>query len=314
MHRIVVIIVQLTCLALFASPCMADPIRIADDSGQEISLQKPATRVVPLYGGFTEMLVAIGAGPSLIARTQADESPPEVGKLPSIGTHMHPNIEMIVGLKPDLVVQSASRHSATPEIEQIQSSGVPVAVFSLQTFDEIFSAMERLGVLTGRADASRNCVAALKKRLEAVKNKVAGIGKKPRVFFEVRAEPLSAAGKDTIVQEILTAAGAENVVTGEGIVHYDMEALLADNPDVVIVQTGPMNRNPIDPGKRAHYDQLKAVREGKIVTVDELLFSRPGPHAVDAVEQLAAALFPDLFAGKGAAQSAASAPGQDSGR
>jgi iron complex transport system substrate-binding protein len=283
-------------LQAFASFAQAEPVRIVDDLGNTIELQAPARRVISLYGAFAEMLYAIGAGPSLIARTQADEIPPEIRKLPAVGTHMRPNVEMLVGLKPDLVVQSASRRSATPEMDAVANAGIPVAIFSPKTLEGIFSTMERLGVLTGREDEARAAVDDLRKRLKAIKAKVEKVEKRPRVFFEVRAEPLAAAGKDSIVQEILTAAGAENVVSIDaGIARYGFELLLRDDPDFYIVQSGPMNKNPPDPKNRSHFDQLRAVREGRVLFVDELLFSRPGPRAVDAVAQLAVLLFPDRF-------------------
>ena len=119
-----------------------------------------------------------------------------------------------------------------------------------------------------------------------------------RVFFEVRGEPLTGAGKGSIVQDILLAVGAENALENEkAIVQYSFESLLLADPDVYIVQRGPMNRNPMDPRKRAHFDRLRCVRNGKIIFVDEFLFSRPGPRCVDAVEQLAAALYPEKFKG-----------------
>jgi len=37
------------------------------------------------------------------------------------------------------------------------------------------------------------------------------------------------------------------------------------------------------------------VREGRVMTADEFIFSRPGPRCVDAVELLAAALYPERF-------------------
>jgi iron complex transport system substrate-binding protein len=303
-------------LPALASIVQAEPVRIVDDPGNAVELQTPARRVISLYGAFAEMLYAIGAGPSLIARTQADEIPPEIRKLPAVGTHMRPNVEMLVGLKPDLVVQSASRRSATPEMDAVAASGIPVAIFSPKTLEGISSTMERLGVLTGREGGARAAVDDLRKRLEAIKTKVENVEKRPRVFFEVRAEPLAAAGKDSIVQEILTAAGAENVVSIDtGIARYGFELLLRDDPDFYIVQSGPMNKNPPDPRNRSHFDQLRAVREGRVLFVDELLFSRPGPRTVDAVAQLAELLFPDRFESASAtpnpAGPAPESPGKD---
>lgn len=272
----------------------ADPIRIVDDWDQSISLDQPARRIIPLYGAFSEMLFAMGAGSQVIARTQADHYPPEIENLPSVGTHMRPNVEMILGLKPDLVIQSASRRTATAEMEQLVEAGIPVAVFAPRTFEEIFSTLQRLGVLTGQEQQAQSLTEKMKNRLETVKNRLPDKNRRPRVFFEVRAEPLTAAGRGSVVQEILIAAGAENVLESDkALLQYDIEALLAQDPDVYIVQEGPMNRNPADPRKRAHFDRLRSVREGKIIFVDEMLYSRPGPRCVDAVEQLAAALYPE---------------------
>ena len=43
------------------------------------------------------MLYDIGAGEQLVARTQSDHHPPEISALPSVGNHMRPNVEMILG-------------------------------------------------------------------------------------------------------------------------------------------------------------------------------------------------------------------------
>ncbi len=281
-------------IPFFVSPAVS--VEITDDLGQKISLQQPAHRIIPLYGAFAEMLFSIGAGDFVVARTQADNYPPRLTDLPSVGTHMRPNVEMIMGLKPDLVIQSATRRDETPEISRLSDSGIPVAVFAPRNFPEIFSVIERLGVLTGHSSEASVFVETLRSRLAAVRDKLAGVETKPKVFFEIRAEPLTGAGYGSIVQEILNAVAAENALKNDkAIVQYNIEALLVQNPDFYIVQEGPMNRNPMPPAKRPHFDRLKCVQEGRVLTADEFIFSRPGPRCVDAVEQLAAVLYPDRF-------------------
>ncbi|MCE5334050.1 MAG: helical backbone metal receptor [Desulfobacteraceae bacterium] len=271
---------------------------IVDDLGQPIKLKTGATRIIPLYGAFAEMLFSIGAGDQVIGRTQADTFPPELARLPSVGTHMRPNVEMILGLKPDLVIQSASRKDETPEISRLVDSGVPVAVFSAKNFAEIFSVVERLGVITGRNSEAAAFVRSLSQRLERVSNAIgaADLAARPKVFFEIRAEPLTGAGRGSIVNEILNAAGAVNAIKNDkAIVQYSLEALLLENPDYYIVQEGPMNKSPVPPAQRPHYDRLNSVRDGRIVFADEFIFSRPGPRCVDAVEFLAGKLHPGKF-------------------
>ena len=64
-------------------------------------------------------------------------------------------------------------------------------------------------------------------------------------------------------------------------------------PEAYIIQQGPMNRNPSDPLSRPHFQVLDAMKKGKILFVDEQAYSRPGPRAVDAVEELAIFLHPN---------------------
>jgi len=290
----------LCCFVGASNRGAAAPVAVTDDWGQTIRLSRPASRIIALYGAFAEMLCAMGAGDRLIARTQADIHPPEIQRLPSVGTHMRPNVELILGLKPDLVIQSASRRAATAEMERLVHAGIPVAVFHPTDFPSLFSCMERLGTLTGREAEAQETTAELRRRLEAVAARIHGARSRPRVVFEIRSIPLTVGGRAGMVEAVLEAAGAQNAVeTDRAIVPFDVESLLHLDPDVYVVQEGPMNKNPTHPADRPHFDRLRAVREGRVFFVDEFRYSRPGPRAVDAVEELAARLFPERF-GRGA--------------
>ncbi len=292
-------LLSIACLSMAfccLAPRPAQAIEIVDDLGRKIDLAKPAGRIIPLYGAFAEMLFSIGAQDAVVARTQADTFPPGLALLPSVGTHMKPNVEMIIGLKPDLVIVSGSRREETPEISRLIDSGVPVAVFTPKTFEDIFSVINKLGSLSGHTREASDFSAGLAARLKAVKEKLTGIKINPKVFFEIRAEPLTGAGRGSIVDEILKAAGAQNILdSNKAIVEYSVEALLIQDPDFYVLQQGPMNKGAVPPDKRVHFDRLKCVRESKILIADEFIFSRPGPRCVDAVEQLAAALHPERF-------------------
>lgn len=284
-------------------------VSVTDDWGQTIRLEQPASRVIPLYGAFTEMLYAIGAGGRVIARTQADAHPDAVRSLPAVGTHMRPNVEMILGLRPDLVIQSVSRRTATPEMERLQEVGIPVAIFAPKDFQGVFHTMERLGILTGHEREAREAVRGLSRRLEAIRHTTSEAAQRPRVVFEVRSRPLTVAGTGSMAHQILEAAGARNAVDHPGaVVVFSQEALLALDPDVYIVQEGPMNRNPEPLSQRPHFQRLRAVQTGRVLVVDEHLFSRPGPRCVDAVEMLARTLHPDLFAPAPSAETGGKGP------
>lgn len=276
----------------------ATPIEIVDDTGRTIRLDHPATRIIALYGAYNEILAGMGLESRIVGRTKADVLPPSIEQKPSIGTHMRPNVEIVLSLKPDLILQSAGRREAMMPVNQLRTQGVHVAVFDPISFADLFSVIKRLGILTGEPAAAQQLVVGLEDRLNNVKKKLeqSKSTARPKVVFEVRYPNLLCAGTKTIVNDVIEYAGGTNCITNEKkIVRVDMERLISCNPDYYIVQRGPMNRNPQPTTDRPHFEVLEAVRKGRVMTVDEQLFSRPGPRSVDAVEQLARFIHPGLW-------------------
>lgn len=268
-------------------------IQVVDDQGKEIILPHPARRIIALYGAYNEILAAMGLEDRLTGRTKADTLPPSILTKPSIGTHMRPNIELILGLKPDLIIQSAGRRDAMLIVEQLRKEGLYVAVFHPANFDELFSVIKRVGILTDEVSGANRLISSMQSRLQKTEYDFGDITVRPKVFFEVRYPNLLGAGRGSIINDIIKRAGGINCIEShKKLVRIGMEALIKRDPDVYIIQRGPMNKNPSHLSERPHFHVLRAVRDGKMMMVDEQVFSRPGPRSVKAVEQLAAFLHP----------------------
>lgn len=310
------------CLAVllaFVPQRAVSAVCITDDGGDRICLDAPAQRIVPLYAAFTDILTDMGLADRVAGRTKTDTGPENAtpGIIPSIGTHMRPNLELILGLKPHLALQMGGRAEAAESVAALRRHGVPTAFFRVRSFADLFSVIERVGILTGEEDRAASLVLALQARLAGLEKAVSrasggsgtGLGlppsqpgkPQPSVFFEVRYPNLLGAGPDSIVTDIIRAAGGRNALAGADapragrVVRLSEEELLRLDPDVYCVQTGPMNKNPFSPEKRPHFAGLRAVRSNNVFFVDEHVFSRPGPRAVDAAEQLVRILHPALF-------------------
>ena len=278
-----------------AGPGWGQVLQVTDDRGRTIAVTQPPQRIISLYGGLTEILEALGVAGRIVARTQGDETLPD---LPAVGTHLQPNVEMIVALRPDLVVQGRVS-KAMPALERLEREGLTVAMFAPEDFRGLFGTVARLGLLTGREAEARSLVSRLEAELAEVARRVAG-RRPPRVFFEVRYHNLLAAGRGSIIDDIITRAGGVNVVQSSGkLVPYSLEALLTADPEVYLIQQGPMNRSPEDIYSRPHFQELQAVKTRRVLVVDQSLFSRPGPRSTQAVARLAAFLHPDAFQEKG---------------
>lgn len=273
-------------------------VSITDDTGHTITLQAPAKRIIALYGGFNEILAAMGQEHRLIARTKADTRPPTIEALPSIGTHMQPNAEIITALAPDCILQLGGRKQAAETQQELERLGFPVIFFQPASFSDLFSVIRRIGVLTDSGDKAQYLIADLQKRLDAVAQTVANAPSRPTVFFEVRYPNLLGAGGQSIVTDIIRHAGGSNVLqTDQKLVRLNEEELIRLNPQAYLMQRGPMNPTPVPLRERPHFSTLQAVTEGMVMEVDEQIFSRPGPRAVDAVEELARFLHPQAFDG-----------------
>jgi iron complex transport system substrate-binding protein len=198
------------------------------------------------------------------------------------------------------VVQIAGRGESLEAAAAIRRMGIPVAVFDVHDFEGLFSMAERLGVLTGEPAAATRFVTGLRQRLDRVAEMVAGAAKRPTVFVELRYPNLLAAGKDSMAADAVARAGGRLVPEAPGrMARIGEEELVRIDPDVYVVEEGPMNPAPMALAERPHYAGLAAVSAGRTAVFTGRKLSRPGPESVTGVEDLARLLFPERFAAQG---------------
>lgn len=262
-----------------------------------MTLERPATRVIALYGALNEILDGLGRADVIVARTNADRLPARIARLPVIGTHMRPNTEAVLAQKPDLVLQLAGRKEASLPVEALKKHGLRVAMFRAGTFAELFSVIRRVGVLTGAEAQAEDMVRGLQARLDALDSRLAASPERPRVFFEVRSPNMFSVGQGSLVTEIIRRAGGVNCVEDKArFARLSEEEILRLAPEAYVIQRGPMNPAPLPLDKRPRLRGLPAAVNGRAWFVDEMKYSRPGPRNVDAAEELAALLHPEIAA------------------
>ena len=76
-----------------------------------------------LAPAMTETLFALGAGAEVVGVSQYCDYPPEVVKLPKVGTFLTPNIEAIAGLRPTIVI-GLQTSSDLREMRALQRDGL----------------------------------------------------------------------------------------------------------------------------------------------------------------------------------------------
>lgn len=263
-------------------------LKAKDDRGKWISLKKSPQRIVSLAPATTEMLFAIVVGNRVVGVTSYCDYPPAVKKLPKVGGFVNPSLESIVDLKPDLIV--AMRGNPLEVLGRLEKMGYPVFALDPRTLNDVLSGMERLGELTGSKEASK-VVNDLRERIDRIKKEVEKIpwAKRPRVMVEVWDNPLIVFGKNNIGNEVIELAGGRNIIE-EGKIAYpqiSLEVLFQKQPDVIVLAHMTKVKDPLGEVKRrSNWDKLKAVKEGKVYSINADIIDRPGPRLVQAIETL----------------------------
>jgi iron complex transport system substrate-binding protein len=281
--------VVLSLLLLHACDCFAVAVR--DDLGRLVSLKKPPTRIVSLAPSATEILFAIGAGDAVVAVDESSDYPPQVRRLPKVGAFMRPSIEAIVKHHPHLIVL-ASNVLPKGEVEALESKLlVPIFAIVPKRVVDIISAIERLGKLVGKEGEAR--AVAGKMRLELERLSKLKTSRKVSVFVEVSPPPsLMGVGVNNFIDDAIELAGGENVLRRAGLPSefptVSLERLMVLNPDVYIVAVhGRLNRSAVSEVKRrVGFQQLRAVRAGRVYAIDADILFRPGPRIIQGIKTL----------------------------
>ena len=284
------------------------PITVTDDNGKSVTLKAPAKRIVSLAPANTEIAFALGAGDKMVGGTTYDDYPAAAKSLPKIGDFNNPNVEKVVNQAPDLVLAAGGIQAILRA--KFEKLGIPVFVVDPQTLDQTMTDLTKLGRLMGVSDKADKVVTSMKATIKSVQDKIAAyfarsdvspeqaktVKFRPTVFFEVYPKPLMTAGRDTFVNDLITLAGGANIgaAAGPGYPTFSSEVLFEKNPDFYIAPIGSMS----DPGQisaRPGYNELKAVKDGHVYTIEDDLVVRPGPRLAQGLVEIAKMIHPEAF-------------------
>lgn len=271
----------------------AGPITVTDDAGVEVTLERPAERIVSLAPANTEIAYAIGAGDKMVAGTSYDDYPEEAKALPKVGDLVNPSVEKIVSFEPDLVLAAAGLQQA--QRTKLADLGVKVFVVDPTSYEGTIATIEALGKLTGAEDGAAAVAQRMMQVMDDVQAKVASL-EKATTFLEIYSEPLMTAGSGTFIDDLITLAGGTNIgaSAGSGFPNFSTEVLLKEDPAVYIADSGSMSE-PGDISQRAGFDELTAIKGGRVYVIADNIIARPGPRLAEGLQELAAMIHPEAF-------------------
>lgn len=260
-------------------------IRVTDDTGQVLSLDQPARRIVSLAPYLTELLFAAGAGEAVVGVSGFSDYPPAARGIRRIGTGAGLDLERIVALQPDLVVAWQSGNPAD-QVERLRGLGLAVFMSEPRTLEDIGTALSRLGELAATHEQARSAMLAFRKRHAALRQRHAG---EPPVdvFYQVWDRPLMTVNDDHVIGDVIRLCGGRNVFADLDRLapQVGIEAVLQRDPQVIIAAAGSAG-DADGLGHWQRWSALRAVHNNHLFTIPGDLLVRHTPRILDGAEQL----------------------------
>lgn len=268
----------------------AAAVTITDMKGREITLDKPAEKIVALTASDCEILYAIGAGDTLVGRGKYCDYPAEVLEVPAVESGADTNLEEIIALEPDVLLMSDMAQT-DEQVAQLEAAGIKVVVSEATDIDGVYTAIEMIGALMGKADNAKTVIEGMKKTFAEVQDKATGDGTET-IYFEV--SPLQyglwTAGANTFMDEIATMLGLKNCFSDvEGWGEISEEQVLDRNPDYIVTISMYYGEGPTPEEEilaRAGWENVTAVQNQAILNLQNNELSRPAPRLADGAQML----------------------------
>ena len=273
----------LAFLSVLLALALAFPLTVTDDLGRTVTLKAPPKRIVTMLPSVTETVCALGACDRIVATDDYSDWPESVKRLPKAGGLYNPNPELIVSLKPDLVL--VSKYGKL--YETLERASLTVYAVRTETYEDIFKTVRALGRLLGLSSEAERLVAQIQKEVYGEEARAAKAKGRPRVYYEIDPTPYTA-GPESFIGVLIAKARGVNIVPKElGLFpKISPEFVLEKNPEV-IAATYPGALETIR--KRPGWDRIAAMRQGRICVYtgeEDNLLSRPGPRVAQGLRLL----------------------------
>jgi len=293
------ILITIIILFLLSSCGVSKEREILDRSGRAVVIKGEIKRIVSTAPSNTEIIVDLGQAHRLVA---IDKHSVNISGIPSslpLLDFFYPDAEVLISLEPDLIL--ASGHNPTGSGEDpfrlLREMGIPVVYISMsKSIDEIYKDIEFTADLLQSRKEGENLILSMKAQVDEIKKRAENIINKKTVYFEISAAPdMMTFGKDSFIDDMISAAGAVNIFANDNwLVMPGAESIIERNPDVILTNVNYID-DPISEIKaRPGFNHINAVINNNVYYIDNDSSSRPSARIITALRQMQEAIYSDL--------------------
>jgi iron complex transport system substrate-binding protein len=261
---------------------------LRDDLQHDVQFARPPRRVITMLPSLTETVCALEACERLVATDRFSDWPAQVRALPKAGGFDDAEIEMIVRLKPDLILLGRSQRSTG----RLRELGISAFVLESRSYADIRRTVGTIGQILGLEDRAARLNDGIARAVhEVAEQETAGSRREgPTVYFEVDPGPY-AAGSSSFIGELLALLGARNIVTPDlgPFPKINPEYVVRHDPQVIFISPSEATHLNERPG----WDRIRAVKEQRVCSFPPEVrdtIVRPGPRVAEGMRSMAECL------------------------
>ena len=267
---------------------------VVDQLLRPVYLPHRPIRIVSMAPSVTEMLYALGAWDRVVGVTLYDVYPADVATRTRIGDMLRPNLEMVLSLKPDLVVATFNGNYRE-NVERFQTFGIPVFILSASRLEEIFRSLELLGEAVDERAAGAAVVADMRRRIDDLQQRLARESRKTALYL-TWIDPVMVPGRDSFETEALALAGVDSLtrdLLAERYSRFSLEQVIRLKPEYILtVEHNAQGVRTVLASPQ--WAMLPAIRKRQVYVVSDLI-QHPSQRIVDGIEEVARRLHPEAF-------------------
>lgn len=301
-----IIVLLLTLCLLLGSNLTAlaeedSAVPTTDPSGASITAPEEVESIVVLAPSLTEMVTALGRGDQIVGCDTSSVGLDGLDTDIPVFDMTTPDIEQLAALDPDLIlVTNMTLYDQENPFQTLIDLGICVAcVPTSDSIADIESDITFVALLLGEAEEGRQIVENMQEEVDRLSAIGADIPEEEQksVYFEISAAPyLYSFGSGVFLDEMLSLIGAKNILgEQEGWLNVEAESVISANPDVILTNVNYIDDPVEEILSRDGWDGVTAVSEKQVFYIDNMASSVPDQNVVHAMEQMAAAIYPDYY-------------------
>ncbi|NOH80596.1 vitamin B12 ABC transporter substrate-binding protein BtuF [Vibrio sp. RE86] len=244
---------------------------------------KPIERVISLAPHATEIAYAAGLGDKLVAVSERSDYPEQAQSLEKVSNYQGIKIERIIALQPDLIIAWPSGNPIG-ELKKLEQFGLEIYYSQTHSLDDIARNIEQLSQYADDPSIGKKAADDFRQTLTDLKDQYQ-TEIPVRYFYQLSEQPIITLAKGKWPSEVFSFCGGENVFEHSAAPYpqVGMEQVIIQNPDVIFT-----SEHAIANGNmwQKWHDQLSAVKNGYMWSLNSDWINRPTPRTLNAIEQV----------------------------